>query len=779
MIENRNFKTLSHISLLSAAFCTSYSSASEPEISGVKKSMSVEEQQDSNYATRRNFLEEVIVTATKREKSLRDIPASISAFSGDSLEQQGILSINDVLEQTPGVTANSARPGDQRIVMRGISTSAAPTSVVPQPVGIFIGDTALNEPYAASITPDLSAFDLAAVEVLKGPQGTLFGGAALSGVLRYRLNEAVPHEWQASYFAQNISLEEGDSGLTQGFMLNIPVFGPDGNLGLRLTYIDREYPGFTDDVRRGQEANDVNGSKGKQYRLGATWTPGDNTSVKLTYLAQDYQADNDIFIADNTVGPRETRSSFIKWPNEHRIALYNLEVQHEWESVRLVSSSSRTEKERKNIIDGYFSLFGTPSNAAPDGLAIPFLTNQKSSSFQQELRLQSQADDKFEWLVGVYYLDSPIDYFLSLTLQATDQIPLLDSLGLRDRNSNGVDCSLSLLCAQTNANAQEKAVFFDTTWYPTASLELSLGGRYYQTGVDGGYTGEGIVAQGVSLLNLVATGEYTLDNTAEISEEGMNPKVSVTYRFTDEHSVYALVNKGFRFGGIQTVPEDELQNVPGTYKSDTIMNYEIGMRTRWLDNTLEFDLTAFHIDFDNPLVVLKNALAINYYDNVGSAESDGIEVNLRWQLPVPGFLFSLSGGTVDAHTLEDFIAGNDFVPAGTPLPGSAEYQYAASLAFSNSPQSWLNVSGHVTYSYVGKSYNDLVDEDTVNDYGTYSAGVQLRLTQFTGRPSLGVNVLNITNETTPVGIVKPAINGDNIFILNAPRAVSARLSLEF
>ena len=86
-----------------------------------------------------------------------------------------MLSVNDILEQTPGVTSNSARPGDQRVVMRGISTSASPTSTVPYPVGIFIGDTALNEPYAASITPDLSAFDLAAVEVLKGPQGTLFG----------------------------------------------------------------------------------------------------------------------------------------------------------------------------------------------------------------------------------------------------------------------------------------------------------------------------------------------------------------------------------------------------------------------------------------------------------------------------------------------------------------------------------------------------------------------------------------------------------------------------
>jgi len=763
----------------------------------VTASAADEVQKSSTHAAKsknHRVLEEVIVTATKREKSMRDLPASMAAISGENMESQGILSINDMLEQTPGVTANAARPGDQRIVMRGISTSSSPNSTVPYPVGIFIGDTALNEPYAASITPDLSAFDLAAVEVLKGPQGTLFGGAALSGVLRYRLNDALPNEFQARYFAQYISPKDGSEALTQGIVVNAPLLGEDGDLGIRLTYITREYPGVTDDIRPEQAQKDVNSGEGEQIRVGVTWEPSEEWQLKFTYLDQDYNAENGLIIADSREGPRETEGSLIPWPNKHRFALYNLGIQYTAEKFEVISSTSRTEKERFNIIDSYGGIAGIPPAGAPDALAIPFETDQESTSFQQELRIQSVGGEKLEWLLGAYYLRSPIRYALVLNSQALNMASgsyeeltnavnatanafglgaitaeTLASLGL---DAGNVACELAVLCAETNALAKEQALFFDLTWYPWQFLEISAGARVYQTTVAGGFVGQGVGARAVN------NGMSPANLTTTIEEEGINPKFSVTYRFSDDHSVYFLANKGFRFGGIQNIPESELENVPGTYKSDYIWNYELGARSSWFDNRLEFDVTAFHIDYTDALVVLKNAIQINYYDNVGTAESDGFEANLRWLTPIPGVVLTVSGGTVDAKTTEDFQAGRDTVPAGKPLPGSADYQYSGNLAFFGSPDWLVNVSGLIGYTYVGETYNDIANDDIVNDYGTYNFSLNLSLPSLTGNPKLALNVLNITDETAAVSLINtPSAN--DFAILNAPRTISARFSLEF
>ncbi len=749
---------------------------------------------NASPSSKMSVLEEVFVTATKRDKSLRDLPASVSAFDGGDLEEKAILSINEVLEQTPGVTANAARPGDQRIVMRGISTGSSFSSVVPQPVGIFIGDTALNEPYAASVTPDLSAFDLASVEILKGPQGTLFGGAALSGVLRYKLNAPSPDQWELRYFAQNVRPDDGSDALTQGLVVNVPILGEGGDLGLRVGMIRREYPGIIDNVRSGQEQKNVNEGEGDQVRAALLWQPSDALQMKLSYLEQDYDADNSLFISDNRGGPRQTKGSLLPWPSQHRFGLYNFEVQYDWEDMSLVSSSSRTEKERMSIIDSYGALLGMPPDSAPDALAIPYKTDQESTSFQQEIRLQSLNNADFEWLVGVYYLRSPIRYDLKLNLQALNLSSwvlnntlqnLFDALGdssitaLLDQlldplfpANNNVDCELAVLCAETKALAKEKAVFFDTTWYLGSRLELSAGARIYETSVDGGFVGEGLV------VRLINNGVSPADFRADITEDGINPKVSATYRFNDDISFYVLANKGFRFGGIQNIPADELQNVPGTYKSDYIWNYEFGMRTSWLDNRLELDVTAFHIDYNDALVTLKNAYSINYYDNVGSAESDGVEANMRWLTPIPGVVMTLNWGTANAHTKEDFMAGQDLVASGTPLPGSADYQYSANLAFFGSPDWLVNVSAYVGYNYVGKTYSDMKSNETINDYGTYNLGMNMSIPSVSGRPSLALSVTNLTDETAEVGLI-PGASGNDFYVLNSPRTLTARLSLEF
>jgi outer membrane receptor protein involved in Fe transport len=737
-------------------------------------------------------LEEVVVTATKREKSLREIPASIAAVQGRDLERKGVLSINEVLDQIPGVTSNSSRPGDQRVIMRGISTTAAATSTTPYPVGIFVGDTAFNEPYAASITPDLSAFDLQSVEILKGPQGTLFGGAALAGAIRYRLNDPVPGMWQARAFSQYTQLEEGSEAWTHGAAVNVPLGGEGGSVGLRLGYIHREYPGAYDDLRPEQAAQDVDAGSGEQYRAGLLWEPSHNAHVKLTYLDQDYAADNGLVITDYRNGPRATRASLLPWPNRHRFSLYNLELQYDWDTLRLVSSSSRTEKQRYNSIDSVGVLIGIPPPGTPEALGIPFIADQWSNSFQQEVRLQSTGGGSLEWLVGAYFYRAPIHYYVELSVQGLNDVGALGQnagQALADLNQlisgllgpdnllsqlvgqvtpalAAVRCEVALLCAETNAKARERALFFDVAWKPWRMLEISVGARYYLTEVAGGFVGTGLGAR------LVNGGVSPADFRATIDEEGVNPKLAVTLRPLKNVSLYALANKGFRFGGIQNIPADPAQGVPETYKSDSIWNYELGLRTSWLANTLQADITGFHIDYQDPLVVLKNGLQINYYDNAGSAESDGFEARLRWLTPLRGVTLQLTGGTVDARTTEFFMAGNTPVPAGKALPGSAKVQYAAQLAWVGPPDWWLSLGTSAGYTYIGEAYAAINTDSRIYDYGVYDAGLILGVNRWPGRPSLSINLSNITDEAAPIA-------GEGFYTLNPPRTLVARFSLEF
>ncbi|HVT36415.1 MAG TPA: TonB-dependent receptor [Nevskiaceae bacterium] len=742
-------------------------------------------------------LGDVVVTATKREKSLREVPASIRELDGRDLEAKAVLSINELLDSTPGVTSNSTRPGEERIIMRGISTTASGTTVAPYPVGVFVGDTSFNEPYAASITPDLSAFDLAGVDILKGPQGTLFGGAALAGAIRYRLNDPLTDQWQLRAFSQFTNLEHGSNALTEGVVVNAPLRVEDGGLGARLVYIDRQYPGSIDWTRPDPPQRDANQGRGEQFRGSLLWTPTDAARLQFTYLEQDYSAANDIIVADGPYGPRSSSASLQPWPNQHRFALYQLGGQYDFEHVRIVSSTSRTEKKRYNSIESLGALLGSPPGGTPAALALPFITHQDSTSFSQELRVQS-IDTPLEWLVGGYYYHAPINYELVLNVQALQDLggqannlaPLLAQLrqaygalygannelntllGQLDSVTGNPGCELSVLCAETHAKATEKALFFDLSRKFWQRLELEAGARLYRTEVNGGFVGTGA---GARLVNNGMSPVYVLN---DLVEQGINPKFTATLHFTRDISTYFQAARGFRFGGIQQIPADKVQNVPGTFKSDSLWNYELGLRTAWLGNTLHADVTGFHIDYKNPQVQLKDLEELNYYDNVGAAVSNGVEGSLEWLTPLTGIALSATGGYTNAHTTEPFKAGNTPVPAGVPLPGSAKVQYSGQLTYLwpyGGDYSW---GGALSYVYVGKTSPGLQVSQYVYDFGVVNFSSQFGAPGWPGKPSLALSIENLADRTAPVSIIGSA-TGSSYYLLTPPRTYTARLTVEF
>jgi iron complex outermembrane recepter protein len=732
-------------------------------------------------------LEDITVTATKREKSLREIAGSIGEFNGARLENEGKFSLADFIEQKPGVTLTSLGPHLVKVNIRGIASDAYFGAPLPSPTGMFIGDTAFGDPFITNVQPDLSAFDLSRVEVLKGPQGTLFGGAALAGAVRYVLQEPVFGEWQARAFSQYDAPNGGTPEWSEGVALNAPL---GDSLAVRLGYVNRIYPGITDDARTPRR-EDIDRATGDQLRGMVSWQPLDRLGLKLTHLEQDSFTPNAIVIAD-TPDERETKNKVLPQPSIADFGLDSLEAAYDFDDMRLVGVASRTSKNWWINVDISYVITGPPDENFTREQGTFQITDDRSDSVSQELRLQSTGKDGLQWLVGLYNVD--YDVFFEI---------LDDSVSNYETNQQaGTDPATyhesTLLYAVTNIDAYEKAGFFELGYRWWDRLELTAGARVYETQVKGGYRAVGVLAR-------QANGLQTFDYSGnELTEQGVNPKFTATYEFTRDLSMYAQASKGYRFGGLQTVPSKpctgtpeppDCNGVPPDYKSDTIWNYELGARTSWLDNTLHFDTTLFYIDYKNPQVVLRtnNASGLNlaYTDNVDSAISQGVESSLEWLTPVNGLRFALSGGFTDSHTTAPIQVPSPYVsggcgctvlPPGSWMPGVARYQYLAAINYVAPPIGIFDVGGRVDYNYIGKGVGTLLQERPINDYGTLNAGITLSTAAWRLKPRLSFNVSNVLDETaSKLGYTVKAVPGQliDVYYLNAPRTYSMRLGLDF
>lgn len=736
-------------------------------------------------------LDDVVVTATKREKSLREIAGSIGEFNGTRLEDEGKLSLVDYLEQKPGITLTSLGPGLVKVNVRGIASDAYFGAPLPSPTGMFIGDTAFGDPFITNVQPDMSAFDLSRVEILKGPQGTLFGGAALAGAVRYVMQDPVPGEWQVRSFGQYDAPNGGTAVWSEGVTLNAPLYGD--SLAVRLGFVHRDYSGITDNTYLGTK--DIDHSAGEQLRGIVSWQPLDNLGLKFTHLEQDSFTENAIVIADSAEGPRETRMKALPQPSIADFGMDSLEVGYDFDDMRLVALTSRTSKNWWINVDISYVITGPPDENFQREEGTFQITDDRSDSVSQELRLQSTGKDGLQWLAGLYNVDYKV--FFEILDDTVGNYELNQQLG----TDPDVYHESTLLYAVTNIDAYERAAFAELGYRFWDRLELSAGARVYETQVKGGYRAVGTLArQANNAQNFDFSGN-------ELTEKGVNPKFTATWEFTPDLSIFALASKGYRFGGVQTVPSKpctgsppppDCNGVPPDYESDTIWNYELGARTSWLDNTLHFDTTLFYIDYDKPQVVLRtnNASGFNlaYTDNVDHAVSRGFETTLAWLTPLDGLKLDLSGGFTDSRTTAPFTAaspyvsggcGCEVVPAGSWMPGVARYQYMAAINYGAPPIGIFDLSGRVDYSYIGKGVGTLLQERPINDYGTLNAGITLSTNAWRWlKPRLAFNVSNITDVTAPkLGYdVKPVENSEgliDVWYLNAPRTYSMRLGLEF
>lgn len=611
-------------------------------------------------------IEEIVVTANKRQQSERSLAGSVSAVTRERLDEAGASSFGEYLSLSPGVNFNSGTPGYSVITIRGVSSDTIP-SLTQTAVGTYYDDIPLTDPGATIAVPDIDAFDAERIEVLRGPQGALYGSSSLGGAVNYIPQSPDPDNF--GFNAQAFGDLKKNSSLGGGgrLMANMPL--PIEGAALRVVGYYTHVPGYIDNVGIDREQSNSSTTSGGRVILG--FEPTSDSRLRFTALTQRTTVDDAGYV-DKSLGDLKKNTTQLE-PSENQIKLGGLRYELDTDYGNWTLVGSYQDKTSALSFDGKAAL-----GLQATGQLAPLILTQGGSvkGYSGELRYVSPTWDRFDFLAGVSYANRDENFEVVLDsrdlLQTADLLrATLAQLGLALPSQ--IDAATTVFGEYAQIEAPETALFFDGNLHITDTIKLTAGGRYYHNVVD-----SHVLARGLLVLPTGST-EYRMENSQ--SAKGFNPKVSLSWQATPDLMLYALYSRGYRLGGPNLAPSTPLTPTPLFYDSDEVRNYEVGIRTTWLDGALNLDLTGFWIDWqDMPLLLTNRLQLFKYIDNVGNARSRGIEASLAVR-PL-SFLTARSSLTwLDARLLNDFDPNNGLPPAkaGDRLPGAPEWTVTNSL----------------------------------------------------------------------------------------------------
>jgi outer membrane receptor protein involved in Fe transport len=667
-------------------------------------------------------LYEVIVTATKRPERARDIAGSVSAMSGQQLEAIGAQSSQDYLTRTPGVVFNAGPLGDSTAIIRGVGTSVGKDQG-QGPTGYYINEIPLTEPGYAIAIPDVDTFDVERVEVLRGPQGTLFGSSALGGAINYVAREASTDGFDAAVQTSTGSTHhsDGNPNYSAKGMLNLPL---GDSFAIRGVAYHRHEAGFLDNIGTGRKASNEQTSKGG--RFSAVWTPAEGSKISLFSL-YDNNRTPDFGYRYPELG-EFVRETLVSEPVEYELQLHSLRLDQDLGFATLTALVGYSEKERSltNDFTPFYSVFApidddTPGEVLPN--PTPYLDTGKSESRSYELRLASPKGEKFDYLIGVMGTSTDKTF--------KDYITSEGSYEILSVHRNPADLRGDMFYwGVGRTDGEEKAVFGEANYRFTDQWTLTIGGRWFDTEVNSRSTYYGVLYPGSLSL---PPGQQT--------EDGFAPKVSLAWRRDDDLMVYGLASKGYRFGNPNTIHPLEDFNTPSGWKTDSLWNYEVGIRSSAFDRRLQTDFPVFLIDWSDLQVRLYRPDDFTYGTNAGKARNIGQEFSGLWRV-TDSFDLSLNVTHLDAKLTQTVIsAGNEILRDGQQLPGSSEWQISA-MAVARLPYSW-EPTVTLAQRYLSDAPQSLQTPDLrINGYGQTDLRVSAQLA------SVGVTafVNNVTDK---------------------------------
>lgn len=712
-------------------------------------------------------IEEIVVTATKRAIPVREIPATISVLTGADLEREGVQSIDQIVAQVPGVNLTDDGLGQaKRVTIRGVSADTNANFTA----GTLFGNTPFSDPFVPKVQLDPNPFDMATVEVLKGPQGTLFGGSGLNGMIRYVPEAPQLDEFRVKYFTQLTAYpKNGDSGWSYGAVVNAPF--ASNTAAVRIMGFHRNAPGFIDNTATHQ--SDINSASQYGVRAMAAWQPNDDWKISLMGVTQ-HTLQRDVAFTDNFDGRLQRGNTPRSSPTESTYTLGDLGIERSFEWGSLISDTAYFKKKFDAFLDSSRIALGgqLPLLAAADA--------NHSSGVTQELRaVSAPSDSPWKWLAGAFYYKTHLyDCAEAGAAEGLPSLPPLAALqGLLATpcpgNANKIGGTLDVAQLVGDVDLEENALFGELTRELGEDWEITLGARAYRTKSGGTVSTAGA-------LYSAQNGGMAAHHDAAIAEHGLSPKASIVFHPTDDLRTYFTASRGFRFGGPQLGASTPTTTVPAFYKSDSLWNYELGLRTDWLDQSLQLDASTYLIDWKNPQVSqVSNDTLVTFIDNVGGVRGVGTEATLRY---VPAFVQGIDLSSTASWnrtiTTEPFKAASGaVVPSGSPWPLAPHWQTSTTLAYTLPIASW-QMATSLRHTYMARACNTIDCTAKVFGYRTLDLNVALSSQDDKRWPQLSLSLNNLTDERGRSNIsINPTLGNTVSYI--APRALVLRLSGNF
>lgn len=691
-------------------------------------------------------LEEIVVTARKREESLQDAPVAVSAYTNYELKVRNITSTDRLADVTPNLTFDSHAPGSgsnsaSQIFIRGIGQTDF-TAVTDPGVGLYVDGVY----YARSIGGAFDFLDVERIEILRGPQGTLFGRNTIGGAVSIHTRR--PGE----EFGGSVEAEIGSDAMRNiALDLDVPIL--DTLLG-KITLASRKRDGYVDRVFDGKELGDDDSLSG---RLAVQWRPTDSFEL---FFAMDGIKEREQGSPSVSLGLNDLQAfahvtniqipacvsfgrppapplgtggdpdcvNFTRFKDKYESGGTG-EVASELDYWGASLTASWDVGETLNIksITAYRDM---DSYSARDGDNTPYRIFHTQDPFtheqwSQEFQLGGRAlDDRLTWLLGLYYFQEEAD------------------------NPNPVQFPLPYVGEFVSGGRTDNdnfAAFGQATWDATDRLHLTLGLRYtdetkrfsaYSFIPQGAYyikggagspavrfydcpTGAEAGCNGIAGRRFTAGDRLVPAGEYERKFDDWTPMVNVAYDVNDEVMVYATWSQGFKSGGFDQRYNEDFLDGPTSFEPETATTRELGMKSTWLDNLLRLNVAAFLTDYEDQQIIVREGFAPITF-NAGESEIKGLELEASF-VPTESWLLQASLGYIDAEytRLDARVLDNSPITEKTALAQTPEWSASAGIAYTRELGDWGTITPRIDWSYRSESWNDAINTPILRQEGYY------------------------------------------------------------
>ena len=724
----------------------------------------------ADFALQTQLEEAVTVTALKRESTIQETPFSLAAPTEAVLRQRGVDDIEGVARNVAGLSVQNLGPGQSQVAIRGASSGqvARDQPGVKESVGAYFDESVIS---LSLFTPDLDLFDVGRVEVLRGPQGTLFGSGSESGTVRYISNQPeLGGKTRAFGEATGNTIDGGSQGGSVKLGVNAPL---GDKAALRVAAYYNAFAGFMDSpgvtrasgvVRPDASSHqtDVNTGDRTGVRAAVKIVPNDRLTITPRFIYQKATTDgwNRIDVFNILANPYTTtrppvtlgeREQFVQIPEpfSDKFSLGDLTLAYRFGAVTLTSITSYTHRDILVVRDAT-ALTGSVTGGTIGlkenvyTLDAPLDDKTKARTWTQELRF-SGGQGKLQWVAGGFYGDTRRDYGQSLFVAGFTEISGIPSQGTHGAGND------VLFYSDLHYKYHQFALFGEATYQLSDRFSLVGGLRYYNFSEDRTQVFDGLFADPGG-------------GPASTDANGVAPRLILTYKASDTTNLNAQVSKGFRLGGINDplnvplcTPQD-LVTFGGheAWKDETTWNYELGSKSRIMNGRGSFNLSAFYMDVkDLQATLTAGSCSSRVVFNVPKARSVGGEVELSLA-PNDHFDFAVSAGfnnseirsTVTSTALDGTVSVVSGIETGSRLPSVPEFQMAAAATYQWHVGKAALGYATGTYQHVGSRYTQVGDQDLgtldLLSFGANTIGAPLTQSTFRYDPLLpAYDVVNL------------------------------------